>query len=295
MQRRQFLAGSAGSALGLALAACSKDSSSASSPSPTPAGSDPTSTTVAPTTTAPTTTEPPPVPGTPAEVLARSHVPVLCFHQLREFEPDDSAYARTIITPPPALRGQLEALRDGGHNPVTAAAVVDHLQFGKPLPDQAVLLSFDDGSATHHSVAMPLLAELGFPAIFFPMTVVLGKPNWLTEDQLKEMDAAGLEIGAHTWDHQRMDKISGEQWTEQIVEPKAELEAILGHPVDIFAYPYGVWTPESLLHVTDAGFRAAFQLAEPTDPDLPMLTIRRIEPPPTWDGPKLLAALDGSF
>jgi hypothetical protein len=34
-------------------------------------------------------------------------VPVLCFHQLREFRPDDSAYARMIFTPPPVFTTQL--------------------------------------------------------------------------------------------------------------------------------------------------------------------------------------------
>jgi hypothetical protein len=38
-------------------------------------------------------TSAPPTPGTPAEVPARSTVPVLCFHQLRELRADDSAYA----------------------------------------------------------------------------------------------------------------------------------------------------------------------------------------------------------
>ncbi|MGI8756436.1 MAG: polysaccharide deacetylase family protein [Acidimicrobiales bacterium] len=298
MQRRRFLALSAAGALGVVTAGCSNESSSAPSASST---TDATPGTASPATTleypasSTSTTKSPPVPGTPAEVLARSHVPALCYHQLRDFEPGDSAYARTIITPPAVLRTQLEALRDGGHTPVTATAVVDHLQFGTPLPDKAVLLSFDDGSVTHYTVAVPLLQELGFPAIFFPMTVVFDKPRWLSEDQLVEMDRSGMEIGAHTYDHQRMDKISGDEWNEQIVEPKAKLEQMLGHPVDLFAYPNGLFTAESLTHVADAGFRAAFQLAEPTDSGAPLLTIRRIEAPPTWDGPELLARIDGDF
>jgi hypothetical protein len=40
-------------------------------------------------------------------VSACSTVPVLCFHQLREFRPDDSAYARTMITSPPVFTTQL--------------------------------------------------------------------------------------------------------------------------------------------------------------------------------------------
>ena len=228
-------------------------------------------------------------------MLARSTVPVLCFHQLREFRADDSAYARTMITPPSVFTAQLQALRDGGWTPVTAAALIDHLQFGAALPQRPVLLTFDDGSATHHSVALPALTDLGFPATFFPMTVVLDKPDWLSDDQLLDLDRAGMTIGAHTWDHQRVDRIGADQWAIQLDQPRARLAEILGHLVDLLAYPFGVWSQEALSRVGAAGYRAAFQLSDAQDTAQPLLTIRRIMPPPTWDGPTLLGHLEADF
>lgn len=285
MQRRTFLA-AAGAAL---LGACSSPADDAAPP---PAGRSPRSSAPAPTSAAPTSSSAPPTPATAAEVLARATVPVICFHQLRDFRPDDGAYARTIITPPPAFRAQLQALRDGGRTPIGVPELLDHLQFGSPLPDRPVLLTFDDGSGTHHSVALPVLQEFGFPAAFFPMTVVLGKPDWLSADQLRDLDRAGMTIGAHSWDHQRIDRLAGDEWGVQLDQPRAELAGILGHPVDVMAYPHGMWSPEALPRVEAAGYRAAFQLADPLDPAYPVLTLRRIMPPPTWDGPTLLARLD---
>ncbi|MCZ2860530.1 polysaccharide deacetylase family protein [Blastococcus sp. VKM Ac-2987] len=285
MQRRTFLA-AAGTAL---LAACSRPADDAA---PTPAGRSPRTSGPAPTSAAPTTSSAPPTPATAAEVLARATVPVLCFHQLRDFRPDDSAYARTLITPPPVFRAQLQALRDGGRTPIGVPDLLDHLQFGAPLPDRPVVLTFDDGSVTHHSVALPVLQEFGFPAAFFPMTVVLGKTDWLSADQLRDLDRAGMTIGAHSWDHQRVDRLTGDQWAVQLDQPRAELAGILGHPVDVMAYPHGMWSPEALPRVEAAGYRAAFQLADPLDPTYPLLTLRRIMPPPTWDGPTLLARVE---
>jgi peptidoglycan/xylan/chitin deacetylase (PgdA/CDA1 family) len=286
MRRRQFLA----AAGAVVLAGCTRQaagrpaavtSSAASAPAATPIPSP--------------SSSPPPTPGSPQEVLARSTVPVLCFHQLRDFRPDDSAYARTMITPEPVFRVQMNALRDGGYTPVTAAALVDHLQFGTGLPERPVLLTFDDGSATHHSVALPVLTDLGFPATFFPMTVVLDKPDWLSDDQLRELDRAGMTIGAHTWDHHRLDQLAEADRDVQLVAPKAQLAEILGHPVDLIAFPYGMWSQEALAQVHAAGYRAAFQLSDLQDPDQPLLTIRRMMPPPTWDAPTLLGHLDSDF
>ena len=293
MRRRQFLAAAAAAAL----AGCSRGPTSftrslgATGSSPPPPSPIPSAT----PTTAPPTTSAPPTAGTAEEILARSTVPVLCFHQLRDHRPGDSDYARTIITPPSVFTAQLQAIRDGGYTPVTGGALVDHLQYGTAMPAKPVLLTFDDGWATHHSVGLPELTRFGFPGTFFPQTVVLGAPDWLGEDQLRDLDRAGMTIGAHTYDHQRVDRLVGDQWRTQIDEPRAQLAGILGHPVDLLAYPYGVWSPEALGRVAAAGYRAAFQLGDAQDPAQPLLTIRRIMPPPTWDGPTLQAHLESDF
>jgi peptidoglycan/xylan/chitin deacetylase (PgdA/CDA1 family) len=286
MRRRDFLA----AAGAMVLAGCGRSASGRSTEAITTA---PPTSAPAPGTTP--SSSAPPTPGTPQEILARSTVPVLCFHQLRDFRPGDSAYARTMITPPPVFTAQLQALRDGGYTPVTGDELVDHLQFGTALPPRTVLLTFDDGSATHHSVALPVLSQLGFPATFFPMTVVLNKPDWLSDDQLRDLDRAGMTIGAHTWDHRRLDRLTGDQWATQLDQPRAQLTEILGHPVDLIAYPYGMWSQEALTRVNAAGYRAAFQLSDVQDPARPLLTIRRIMPPPTWDGPTLQVHLESDF
>lgn len=288
MRRRAFLAG-AGAAL---LAGCSRDRLDTGSATPTGRTVPTSSAAVSPSAPAP---PPEPTPGTAVEILARSTIPVLCFHQLRDHRPDDSAYARSITTPPAVFAAQLQALRDGGWTSVTGPALVDHLEFGTPLPERAMLLTFDDGSATHHSVGLPVLQQFGFVGTFFPMTVVLDKPDWLSAAQLRDLVGAGMTIGSHTWDHQRLDRLPGDQWATQLAEPAATLADIIGAPVDLLAYPYGAWSPEALEHVATAGYRAAFQLADDQDPAAPLLTVRRIMPPPTWDGATLLAHLDDDF
>ncbi|MGY1710734.1 polysaccharide deacetylase family protein [Geodermatophilus sp. SYSU D00758] len=292
MRRRQFLAAAAA----VVLSGCSSGPTSfvRSLRTTTPPPPDPTTASPPPPTTPPTTT-PPPTPGTPAEILARSTVPVLCFHQLRDHRPEDGPTARSIVTPPSVLTAQFQALRDGGYTPVTGDALVDHLEYGAPLPARPVLLTFDDGWETDHSVALPELTRFGFPATFFPQTVVLDHPPFLSTEQLRALDRAGMTIGAHSYDHQRMDRLAGDQWRVQLDEPRAQLAGILGHPVDLLAYPYGVWTQEAVTRAVAAGYRAAFQLASAQDPVQPLMTIRRIMPPPTWDGLALIENLESAF
>lgn len=179
-----------------------------------------------------------------------------------------------------------------GLQPVTGEALVDHLQLGTPLADNAVLVSFDDASGGQYTNALPVLRRLGVPATFFVMTVVLDRPNWLSRDDVRELDAAGMTVASHTWDHHPVTRYGAADWSTQLSRPREQLENIVGHDVDLFAYPYGLWNEASLPHVQAAGYRAAFQLTEqPLDAARPLLTVRRVLTLPSWDVPTLLARI----
>ena len=122
------------------------------------------------------------------------------------------------------------------------------------------------------------------------MTVVLDRPNWLSRDDVRALDAAGMTIASHTWDHHPVTEYGEKDWATQLVKPREQLEQIVGHEVDLFAYPYGLWNHAALPHVQAAGYRAAFQLTgSRRTPSCPLLTVRRVLTLPTWDVPTLLA------
>jgi peptidoglycan/xylan/chitin deacetylase (PgdA/CDA1 family) len=234
----------------------------------------------------------PATPGSPAQIAARSTVPVLCYHQVREYTAADGAGARPLICPPAVLQRQLEGVLEAGMRPVTGEALVDHLQLGTPLADNAVLVSFDDASGGQYTNALPILQRLGVPATFFVMTVVLDRPNWLSRNDLRALDAAGMTIASHTWDHHPVTRYGDADWSTQLAKPREQLEKIVGRDVDLFAYPYGLWNRAALPHVQATGYRAAFQLTEqPQDAELPLLSVRRVLTLPSWDVPTLLSRI----
>jgi peptidoglycan/xylan/chitin deacetylase (PgdA/CDA1 family) len=225
-------------------------------------------------------------------MLARATVPVLCYHQIRDVTPDDGPLNRSLTCPPGLLERHMRTLTGAGMQPVTSPQLVDHVQFGTPLPPRPVVISFDDASEGQFTNALPVLERLSMPATFFVMTVVLDKPNWLSREQVRMLDRAGMTIGAHTFDHHPVTEYTGTDWAAQLQRPKAELEQILGHPLDLFAYPYGAWNAQALPHVQDAGYRAAFQLSDqPPDPQRPLFTLRRILMSSQWNEKDLLARL----
>jgi len=230
-----------------------------------------------------------------AAIAGRANVPVLCYHQIRPLTASDAAQDRPYIVAPEVLDAQLTALKRAGFASVSADEVAAHMAEGKPLPRKPVLITFDDASAGQYSRALPILRRHGFKATFFIMTVVLGKQGWLTRGQVRALDRDGMEIGAHTWDHRAVPGYGEDDWRVQITEPKAELEAIVGHPVDAFAYPFGEWDAAAPGHLRAAGFRIAFQLSGELDPAAPMLTVRRVLVGPDVSGRGLLRMIARDF
>jgi peptidoglycan/xylan/chitin deacetylase (PgdA/CDA1 family) len=273
----------AASAVSLLLAGCGASSSTSSHPSsPTSAASKAPGATA---TTAAATTD-------PAVIMARSTVPVLCFHQVRNWRASDSRSDRGIITPPAVLDRQLATLKQAGYTPITDDALYAHLTTGAPLPAKPVLLTFDDGSESQVSEALPILKRYGFPSTYFPMTIVLGKQYWMTKAQVKQIQADGVTIGSHTYDHNPVTKYDAAAVKTELVAPREELSQITGRPVVDFAYPYGSWNRSSPPKVRSAGYRMAFGLDTPEDPSDPLHSYPRVIVPPTLTAQQLLALVE---
>lgn len=230
-----------------------------------------------------------------AAIAARANVPVLCYHQIRPLTGGDSAQDRTYIVPPAVLERQMAALERAGYESVSADDVAAHMADGTPLPRKPVLITFDDASAGQYTRGLPILRRHGFKATFFVMTVVLGKPGWLTRGQVRALDRGGMEIAAHTWDHQAVPEYTPDAWRTQLTEPKAELESIVGHAIDVFAYPFGLWNAAAFDQLRQGGVRIAFQLSDALDPTAPLLTVRRVIVGPDVGGGALLKLIRQDF
>lgn len=118
----------------------------------------------------------------------------------------------------------------------------------------AVHITFDDGYAENCEHALPLLLRENIPFTYFvtsenmftgePFThdVKYGcprRPNSM--DEIKELAAAGVEIGAHTRTHADLGRITtANELFEELVECRHELEAAAGVPVRYFAFPFGL-------------------------------------------------------
>lgn len=234
-------------------------------------------------------------PADAATILARKQVPVLCYHQVREWKPSDSKTAKDVITPIATFRDQIKMLADSGYTSILPDQLNNYLLYGDELPAKPVLITFDDNDGTQYTAANPILKEFGFKAVYFIMTVTIGRPRYMNKAQLKELSDEGNVIGSHTWDHHNVQKYEGEDWVTQIEKPSKVLEEITGKKVEYFAYPFGLWNVKALPELEKRGMKASFILSTKRDPDNPMQTVRRIIGSGYWSGKTLYQAMTKTF
>ena len=137
------------------------------------------------------------------------------------------------------------------------ADLFEHFAGGPALPKRAVVLTFDDGYDDAYEHAFRLLKEHGMVGTFFVTTDFVGRPGYLTWDQVVEMADAGMEIAAHSSNHADFTRIGPAELRRQLVEPKAILEQQIGQPVRFMAYPAGKYNPAVMAATRAAGYEAA--------------------------------------
>jgi len=255
---------------------------------------------IQPATKTETTAEKPVALNTPtiiadaATILARREVPILCYHQIRDYKPTDGKIGRPYIVPPADFAQQMQALADSGYHTILPDQLNEYLTTGKELPSKPVMLTFDDTRLDQYTAALPELNKHGFKGVFFIMTVSLGRPGYMSKEQVKELSDKGHTIGSHTWDHKNVKTYTDTDWPVQIAKPSKQLQEITGKPIEYFAYPFGLWNKEAIPHLKEHGFKGVFQLYAKRDESDPLFTIRRIIVP-DWSGAGLIKTMRNTF
>jgi peptidoglycan/xylan/chitin deacetylase (PgdA/CDA1 family) len=187
-------------------------------------------------------------------------IPVLIYHSVRPHVPNESKYQDLYDVTPELLEQQLRHIASSSYTTITFADVNAYFDHGTPLPQKPVILSFDDGWRNQYEYAFPLLKKYGMKGTFFIFTNPMDhqKPHWMSWAEVIELDRAGMEIGGHSRTHPILTKITSDEGLDkEILGGKHIIEGHLGHPITVFAYPFGARNTQVIASVKRAGFLIA--------------------------------------
>lgn len=184
-------------------------------------------------------------------------IPVLYYHSIGVEKGNE------LRVPPEKFREQMKFLKDNNYTTLTLDEAYAFFDQNKPVPEKSVVITLDDGYEDNYTNAYPILKEFGLKATIFVVTGWVDNKDlpYLTSAQLKELDKNGIDIEAHTANHDDLSKLSYEKQLETLKNSKQYLENLLNKKVTYIAYPFGKWNKDTLRAAKDAGFNMAFTIA----------------------------------
>ncbi len=195
-------------------------------------------------------------------------VPVLCYHRVEPIP--DGAERDTNFVSVAGFAAHIRMLASLGCHGVTVRQIARWQQGELDLPPRPVAITFDDAYVSVEEHAIAILAQHHWPCTIFAVSSQLGGTNaWeasaptaalMDAATLRRLANAGHEIGSHSRHHRRIRGLAAAQAVEELAGSRADLEAVLGAPVESVAFPYGSHDRRVLAQVADAGYRAACTL-----------------------------------
>jgi peptidoglycan/xylan/chitin deacetylase (PgdA/CDA1 family) len=191
---------------------------------------------------------------------------ILCYHAVSEDWPTEFAVS------PRRLEEQLRYFLRRGYRPTTLSAALDRQPAAKTL-----VVSFDDAFASVVERALPVMSVLGVPGTMYVPTEYVagdGALEWASLERwvgtphehelrcmgwggLRELAAAGWEIGSHSETHVDLTALGEVELERELSASKARCEEELQRPCRTLAYPFGSHDRRVMDAAQDAGYESA--------------------------------------
>ena len=216
-------------------------------------------------------------------------IPVLMYHRIGRAR---NAWEARYAIAPEAFAAHMGALQRRGFRAVPIDALVAWLDGGSPLPEGAILVTFDDGFRGVREHALPVMEALGWPFTVFLVSDLIGQDDaWtraanpagvtyplLNVGEIMDMQRRGVSFQSHTRSHASLPTLDDAGLADQLAGSRAQLARLLGHDVPYLAYPFGHLDERVEAATRAAGYRAAFSTQSGFNrSDVNRLRIRRLD------------------
>ncbi|MCK9454700.1 polysaccharide deacetylase family protein [Sulfurimonas sp.] len=152
--------------------------------------------------------------------------------------------------------------------------LVRYIKEGKDIPKKVVVLTIDDAYKSIYTHAFARFKEYNFPFTVFVNSspVDNGSKNYMSWDEMREMQSFGAEFANHSKTHDYMLPKEGEQsWKKRIKDEidvaQNRLQEELGEGTNenpkVFSYPFGEYTKDTAEFIESLGYVGVTQTSGP--------------------------------
>jgi peptidoglycan/xylan/chitin deacetylase (PgdA/CDA1 family) len=210
---------------------------------------------VLPTASPSPTLKPTPTDEVPAPGDYCLEVPMLYYHHIEPLAQAKSEGHGQLTVDASIFDIQMNYLVTHGYQTMTSSDVVDALRNHTTLPPKSVVLSFDDGYTDIYTYAYPLFKKYNVHADLMIATGLVGNPDYLTWDQIKDMAGNSLiHIYNHTWSHAALGILPKDKIEFEVNTAEQQIQDHLGIKPLVFTYPYGSMSSLAIQTLQSLGY-----------------------------------------
>ncbi|MGZ9586946.1 polysaccharide deacetylase family protein [Paenibacillus marinisediminis] len=212
----------------------------------------------------------------------KQEVITIMYHNV-EKNPTDPSFISTK-----QFEEQIKAMQTAGFQFISMDDYVQFMLNKKPIPNNAVLITFDDGYETFYTEAYPILKKYNVPATNFVIVSAVDNKTGrkkMTWDQMREMKKEGYSFYSHSYDSHAYKPINSKgvvkpMLTHQLYNEKTKkletreqyldrvkadlslaekrLKEELNNTYGVIAFPYGAANKDVLQIAKDLGVNVTF-------------------------------------
>lgn len=134
-----------------------------------------------------------------------------------------------------------------------------------PTGQEKIILTFDDGEMNNYTNAFPVLKEYNFPAYFFIIAKRVGKPGYMSWNELKQLKDAGMIIGSHGLSHEILTNLTDTQIEEELRASRKFLINNLETEINSLSIPRGFCNEKIIKIAHSVGYKHVFISERPVD------------------------------
>lgn len=187
---------------------------------------------------------------------SRADLVVLQYHHVSDSTPPSTSTSTSLF------EAQMTFIRDLGLPVVPLQSGTNKALNGESSASNRVAITFDDAYESVYTSAAPTLAEFDYPYTIFVNTSAVGRPGYMTWEQLSELSKQQqVSIANHSADHGHLARKPDEaekHWRQRVKhsldDAQSRLSEELGTETPMFAYPYGEFDQSLESMIADRGW-----------------------------------------
>ena len=139
------------------------------------------------------------------------------------------------------FEAQMRYLRDNGYTSLFFS------ELDKPLPEKAIIVSFDDGFRSVYENAAPIMQKYGVKGnVYLPTAYVGNNEKFMSWDMVKTLAENGFEMQAHTHNHVDIRTLNAETLEKEILPSQTLFMEQLSFTPNAICLPFGTYDRRSL-------------------------------------------------